>query len=129
MIAACAEILKVCTTADPEEIALTIAGMHIMRHYDPRKFSSDAGFDAQVVRQVRSLHGIAMGRTVTLATGKERGWFKTLSIQTTQTIAALFREAYARFVAHIMTSEQREQDRRSKVAMDLARGFEEPEAA
>jgi hypothetical protein len=103
--------------------------MHIMRHYDPRKFPSDAGFEAQVVRQVRSLHGIAMGRTVTLATGKERGWYKTLPIQTTQAIASLLRDSYAKFVAHIMASEQREQDRKNRIALDLTRGFEEPEVA
>jgi hypothetical protein len=130
MVAACSEILKVTKTAEPEEIALVIAGLHLMQRYDSRRFPSDAGFDGQVIRQARSLHGIAMGRTVTLATGRDRNWYRTLSIQATQLIAAYLKEAYAGFVGHVMTSERRRQEERSRLAMDLARGFsEEPEAA
>jgi hypothetical protein len=130
VVAACGEILKVTKTAEPEEIALVVAGLHLMQANDSRRFPSDAGFDGQLVRQVRSLHGIAMGRTVTLATGKDRGWYKTLSAQATQMIAAYLKEAYAGFVGHVMTSERRRHEERSRLAMDLARGFdEEPEAA
>src|SRR5688500_15219226 len=78
MVPACSEILKVTKTAEPEEIALVIAGLHLMQRCDSRRFPSDAGFDGQLVRQVRSLHGIARGRTVTLATGKDRNWYRTL---------------------------------------------------
>jgi hypothetical protein len=130
MVAACGEILKVTRTAEPEEIALTVAALYLMQERAPRRFPSDAGFDGQLVRQVRSLHGIAMGRTVTLATGKDRNWYRTLSIQTTQFIAAYLKEAYAEFVGHVMTSERRRREERTRLAMDLARGFdEEPQAA
>lgn len=130
MVAACSEILKVTKTAEPEEIALVVAGMYLMHDADYRRFPSDAGFDGQLVRQVRSLHGIAMGRTVTLATGKDRGWYKTLSLQATQLIATYLKEAYAGFVTHITRAERRLQEERSRIAADLARGFsEEPQEA
>ena len=32
-------------------------------------------------------------------------------------------ESYTRFVAHILTSQQQEDDKRNQIAMDLARGF------
>ncbi|KAB0266015.1 hypothetical protein [Microvirga brassicacearum] len=129
-VAACSEILKITKTAEPEEVALMVAGMHLMREHDSRRFPSDAGFDGQLVRQVRSLHGIAMGRTVTLATGRDRAWFKTLSIQATQLIAAYLKDAYSTFAAHVITSERRREEKRNRVVADLARGFDEdPEAA
>jgi hypothetical protein len=123
LITACSEILKVCKAAEPEEIALVVAGLHLMRRHDPRSFASDAGFWGQMVRQVRSLHGIAMGRTVTLATGKDRGWYKTLSLQATAMVAAMLLEAYSRFSAHVLASEEKEAERRSKPKEDLDRGF------
>lgn len=123
LITACVEVLKVCKSAEPEEIALTVAGLHLMRRQDPRSFASDAGFWGQMVRQVRSLHGIAMGRTVTLATGKDRGWYKTLSLQATAMIATMLLEAYARFAAHVLTSEEKEAERKRRPIADLDRGF------
>jgi hypothetical protein len=130
MVAACGEILKVTKTAEPEEIALVVAGLYLMEANDTRRFPSDAGFDGQMVRQVRSLHGIAMGRTITLATGKDRGWYRTLSIQATRMIAAYLKDAYGRFATHVLVSERRRMEERNRLAADLARGFEgEPEAA
>jgi hypothetical protein len=123
MITASSEVLKVCQVADAEEIALVVAGMYLMRHYEPRAFSDDAGFAGQLVRQVRTLHGLAAGTTITLATGKDRNWYKTLPLQATAFIAHMIIESYARFVAHIRASQREEEDKRSRIAMDLARGF------
>jgi hypothetical protein len=123
MVTATSEVLKVCQAADAEEIALVVAGMYLMRHYQPRAFSDDAGFAGQLVRQVRTLHGLAMGTTITLATGKDRNWYKTLPLQATAFIANTIIESYARFVAHILTSQQQEDEKRKRIALDLARGF------
>jgi len=117
------EVLKITEASDPLEPALVVAGMHLLRRDFPRRFASDSGFHGQMVRQVRSLHGIAMGRTVTLATGKDRGWFRPLPVRTTAEIARLLNEAYSRFAVHVLASVENTEGKLRKVTEDLDRAF------
>jgi hypothetical protein len=117
------EVLKITEASDPMEPALVVAGMHLLRRDNPRRFASDSGFNGQIVRQVRSLHGIAMGRTTTLATGIDRGWFRPLPVRTTAEIARIVHEAYSRFAVHVLSSVENAEAKMRKVSADLDRAF------
>lgn len=117
------EVLKIIEASDPLEPALVVAGMHLLRRDNPRRFATDGGFNGQIVRQVRSLHGIALGRTTTLATGIDRGWFRPLPVRATAEIARLLHEAYSRFAVHVLNSVEHAEGTMRKASADLDLAF------
>jgi hypothetical protein len=122
-VKAYSELLKVTRNVDATQSGITIAGVYLLREYDPRRFPSDAGFDGQLVRQYRLQNGLAVGRTFDAKRNRDTGWFRPLPKQTTQLIATILRDAYAQWVAHIVSVERRAHEARNKAAMDLAKGF------
>lgn len=86
---AAAVIVRLADDVAADEVIKVALGIYLMRHYEPRRFRSDASFNMQLVRRIRGLTDTAFGRWTDPATGRTKRAAKELPWRTAEIVAEL----------------------------------------
>jgi hypothetical protein len=119
------EIIKLAQAAEPREVIETTAAMVVMQSFDPWRFRSDRAFWFQLVRRVRALAEINIGKSVDPGTGKVKRVYRDLPPRACEALAKIILESIGIAGAKIAQLEQQEQERQADQRTKLYKELEE----
>jgi hypothetical protein len=118
------EIIKLAQAVEPLEIFETTAAMYVMQAFQPRRFRSDRAFWFQLVRRVRALAEINVGKSVDPWTGRVKRVYRELPPRVTEEMARIIVQSIGVAGGRIAQLEQEEDERqveqRNKLHRELA---------
>lgn len=91
---AAVEALKVGDATRPMAVTETVLAMVMMLHMEPRRFPTDEGFRAQLVRQVRSLSGLCFGQGWSQQTGRVKHYYRDVPPRAVKVLWGWLLEAF-----------------------------------
>ena len=119
------EVVKLDGDVEASRIVETVLAMYLLLDDQPRRFKSDAGFRAQLVRRVRGLTDMNVGSFWDDEAGKVKRVYKDLPPRAVVVMARWLTEAFGGAGAHLAKLEQRDRQEQEIERLDLRKALEE----
>lgn len=108
---AAVEALKVAEAASPAAVVETFLAMVMMMQLDPRRFPTDEGFRAQVVRRVRVLSDMCFGEGWSQETQRVKRYYRDVPPRTVKVLWAWLLHAFGDAAVRVASLEKRDIER------------------
>jgi hypothetical protein len=119
------EVLKLAADVEPKAVVETALAMYLLLEDQPRRFRSDAGFRAQLVRRVRGLTDMNAGTYWDNDTGKLKRVYKDVPPRAIVVMGQWLAEAFGGAGTHMAGLEERDRQERENARQDFHKALEE----
>jgi hypothetical protein len=117
------QVLVLAGGGDPMQIVATTMAMFLMQEFEPRAFVSDAGFDFQLVRRVRSLAPMNSGSYWSQRAQRATKVYRDIAPRTVEALAWNLRHAFGgagiQLAGIIRTQAARKEDEQARLAQAI----------
>lgn len=94
-VMAAEQVSKLADTVAARSIIQTTLAMYLLQHAQPHRFKSDGAFGVQLVRRVRSLSSLGVGRTWDAKAKRMKSTYKDFPPRAAEVLARLLADAFA----------------------------------
>jgi len=108
------EVLRLNTGANLSDVIETLLALYIMQDQEPRRFKSDNGFRAQLVRRVRGVSALNAQTWVDQKTGKEKRVYRDLAPGTVAVLGQWFATYLGEAGLFFAKRERRDEERKTQ---------------
>lgn len=107
---AAVEALKVADAASPAAVVETFIAMAMMMQLEPRRFPTDEGFRAQVVRRVRALSDMCFGEGWSQRTQRVKRYYRDVPPRATHVLWSWLLQAFSDAAVKLVSLEMKDID-------------------
>lgn len=119
------EMVKLGGDVAPQAVVETALAMFLLLEDEPRRFRSDAGFRAQLVRRVRSLTDMNVGSSWDNEAGKVKRVYKDVPPRAVVIMGQWLADAFGGAGCHLAKLEQRDRQQQGNERQELHKALEE----
>lgn len=119
------EVVKLGTEVEARKVVETALALFILREDQPRRFRSDAGFRAQLVRRVRALTDVNAGTYWDDKAGKVRRVYRDMPPRAVVVMGQWLAEAFGGAGMHLAKLEERDRQEKARETQELHVALEE----
>lgn len=109
----------------PQAVVETALAMFLLLEDEPRRFRSDAGFRAQLVRRVRSLTDMNVGSSWDNEAGKVKRVYKDVPPRAVVIMGQWLADAFGGAGGHLAKLEQRDRQQLENERQEMHKALEE----
>ncbi|ACA15369.1 hypothetical protein M446_0815 [Methylobacterium sp. 4-46] len=119
------EVLKLAADVEPKAVVETALAMFLLLEAEPRRFRSDAGFRAQLVRRVRGLTDMNVGTYWDDESGTMKRVYREVPPRAIVVMGQWLAEAFGGAGTHMARLEEKDRQERESARQDFYKSLEE----